>query len=73
MRIWAGTSAAVSGFDSEPPSVSTSIRLEGEPRVMDGEGRVQVPAHAAQGEAALGVGHHRPGPRRKVIEQVVPQ
>ena len=42
-------------------------RLEGEPWVMDGQVRMQVLAHAAHGEAALGIGRHRSGPCREVV------
>ena len=35
--------------------------------MMDGQGRMQVAAHAVQGEAALVVGRRRPGPGRKVV------
>ena len=40
--------------------------LEGEPRVVDGEHGREVAAQPAQGVAAVGVGRHRPGPRRHV-------
>ncbi len=42
--------------------------LAGEPRVMDGEDGGESLAQAAQGEAALEIGHHRPGPGRKVMD-----
>ena len=48
-------------------------RLVGEPRVTDGQGRMQVLAHAAHGEAALGIGRHRPGPCREVVGVSGPQ
>ena len=54
LRIWGGTIAAVSVFDPAGSSVSTWILW----RANRGDGRsvrVQILAHAAHGEAALGI------------------
>ena len=54
-------------------SVLTSIALVGEPRVMDDQGRMQILAHAAHGEAALGIGRRSagamPGSRGRLVDQ----
>ena len=41
--------------------------LVGEPWVTDDQARVQILAHAAHGEAALGIRRHRPGPCREIV------